>query len=158
MSKGIFQGKKGKLSRNAYIILGGFMTNQLTNSTCSELENENFRGQKNTDSTIVELTDKALEKILELASAENVSATRGLRLGVIGGGCSGLSYKMEFSDIKEKDNVIDYGNVKVFIDPKSTIYLKGIRLDYKDGLNGKGFVFENPNATNTCGCGESFSV
>lgn len=108
---------------------------------------------------IVELTDKALQQVREIAKNESPSAAnRGLRLGVIGGGCSGLSYKIEFSDLKEKDNVQDYGDIKVFIDPKSSIYLKGVRLDFKDGLNGKGFVFENPNATNTCGCGESFSV
>jgi len=108
---------------------------------------------------IVELTDKALQQVREIAKNESPSAAnRGLRLGVIGGGCSGLSYKIEFSDFKEKDNVQDYGDIKVFIDPKSSIYLKGVRLDFKDGLNGKGFVFENPNASNTCGCGESFSV
>lgn len=107
---------------------------------------------------IVEVTEKALIQIREIAKAETMTTERGLRLGVVGGGCSGLSYKIEFSDIKEKDNIQDYGDIKVFIDPKSSIYLKGVRLDFKDGLNGKGFVFENPNASNTCGCGESFSV
>jgi Fe-S cluster assembly iron-binding protein IscA len=61
-------------------------------------------------------------------------------------------------DAKDKDNVMSFGDVKVLVDPKSSIYLKGITLDYQDGLNGKGFVFENPSAKNTCGCGESFSV
>jgi iron-sulfur cluster assembly protein len=107
---------------------------------------------------IIELTEKALHQVREIAKNETDLNNRGLRLGVMGGGCSGLSYKIEFSDLKEKDNVQDYGDIKVFIDPKSSIYLKGVRLDFKDGLNGKGFVFENPNATNTCGCGESFSV
>jgi len=82
----------------------------------------------------------------------------GLRLGVSGGGCSGLSYKIEFSEPKPNDNVLEMSNVKILIDPKSAIYLKGIVLDFKDGLNGKGFVFDNPNAKNTCGCGESFSI
>ena len=81
-----------------------------------------------------------------------------MRLGVIGGGCSGLSYNIEFSELRDKDNILEYESFQVFIDPKSSIYLKGITLDYKDGLDGKGFVFENPNAKNTCGCGESFSV
>lgn len=107
---------------------------------------------------IVSVTDKALSEIEKIIAAENATDGSGLRLAVIGGGCSGLSYKMEFSQQKEKDNILQFGTVKILIDPKSTIYLKGIVLDFKDGLNGKGFVFENPNAKNTCGCGESFSV
>jgi iron-sulfur cluster assembly protein len=108
--------------------------------------------------TILSITDKALEQIKAISSNENPEGTKGLRLAVSGGGCSGLSYKIEFSDKKDRDNEFYYGGVKVLIDPKSVIYLKGIVLDYKDGLNGKGFVFDNPNAKNTCGCGESFSV
>ena len=77
---------------------------------------------------------------------------------VVGGGCSGLSYKIDFGEKTQKDNVQMIGDIQVFIDPKSSIYLKGTTLDYKDGLNGKGFVFVNPNATNTCGCGDSFAV
>ena len=107
---------------------------------------------------LIDITDKALEQIKKIAEAENTDGTKGLRLAVTGGGCSGLSYKIEFSAPKEKDNILDFHGVKVLIDPKSTIYLKGIVLDFKDGLNGKGFIFENPNAKNTCGCGESFSL
>lgn len=107
---------------------------------------------------IITITDKALEQIKHISEQENPDGSKGLRLAVIGGGCSGLSYKIEFSESKEKDNVLQYGNVKVLIDPKSVIYLKGIVLDFKDGLNGKGFSFDNPNAKNTCGCGESFSL
>ena len=70
-----------------------------------------------------------------------------------------FSYKIDFGNEKDKDRVMTFNNgLKVFIDPKSSIYLKGVILDYQDGLNGKGFIFKNPNATNTCGCGESFSV
>ena len=108
--------------------------------------------------TLINITDKALEQIKVIAANENKDGTKGLRLAVTGGGCSGLSYKIEFSDPKDKDNVLDFNGVKVLIDPKSVIYLKGIVLDFKDGLNGKGFVFDNPNAKNTCGCGESFSL
>jgi iron-sulfur cluster assembly protein len=108
--------------------------------------------------SIISITDKALEQIQSIAKAENPDGSKSLRLAVIGGGCSGLSYKIEFSDSKERDNVLQFGDVKVLIDPKSVIYLKGIVLDFKDGLNGKGFVFDNPNAKNTCGCGESFSL
>ncbi len=108
--------------------------------------------------TLISITDKAIEQIRNIAQAENPDGKKGLRLAVTGGGCSGLSYKIEFSDHKEKDNILDFDGVKVLIDPKSTIYLKGIVLDFKDGLTGKGFVLDNPNAKNTCGCGESFSL
>jgi iron-sulfur cluster assembly protein len=81
-----------------------------------------------------------------------------LRLGIKGGGCSGLTYVLDFTEPREGDTVIDYDGIKVLLDRKSTIYLGGITLDHQGGLNGKGFVFQNPHATNTCGCGESFSL
>lgn len=108
--------------------------------------------------SIITITDKAIQQIKTISVAENPEGNKGLRLAVTGGGCSGLSYKIEFSDQKERDNVLQFGDVKVLIDPKSVIYLKGIVLDFKDGLNGKGFSFDNPNAKNTCGCGESFTI
>ncbi len=107
---------------------------------------------------VVELTDKAIEQVKKIFETESKGPGFGLRLGVVGGGCSGLSYKIDFDEKKEKDNVQDYGDFQVYIDLKSSIYLKDVVLDFKDGLNGKGFVFTNPNASNTCGCGESFSV
>ncbi len=107
---------------------------------------------------LVDITEKALEQIAKIYEAESREEGVGLRLGVVGGGCSGLSYKIDFDSHKEKDHILEFEDVKVFIDLKSAIYLKGITLDFKDGLNGKGFVFVNPNAANTCGCGESFSV
>lgn len=107
---------------------------------------------------ILTITKKALEQIKVISDAENADGTRGLRLAVSGGGCSGLSYKIEFTATKEKDNILNFDGIKILIDPKSVIYLKGIVLEYKDGLNGKGFSFDNPNAKNTCGCGESFSI
>lgn len=107
---------------------------------------------------LIQITDKAISQIQTIFESEGCDYSRGLRLAVVGGGCSGLQYKIEFSDQKEKDNIIELDKVKVLIDPKSSIYLKGVVLDFKDGLNGKGFVFENPNAKNTCGCGESFTV
>lgn len=110
------------------------------------------------EQNIIRVTEKALAHIKEIYSKEGKGIDVGLRLGVVGGGCSGLSYKIEFSKKREKDNVIILDEVKIFIDPKSSIYLKDVELDFKDGLNGKGFVFNNPNANNTCGCGESFSV
>jgi iron-sulfur cluster assembly protein len=83
---------------------------------------------------------------------------KGLRIGVQGGGCSGMSYKLAFGDVKNNDYTLDISGVPVYVDPKSAIYVKGMMVDYQGGLEGKGFVFVNPNATSTCGCGESFSV
>jgi iron-sulfur cluster assembly protein len=107
---------------------------------------------------LINITDKAVNQIKNIFSQENPGPETGLRVAVVGGGCSGLSYKIEFSEKKEKDNILDIDGLKVLIDPKSSIYLKGITLDFQDGLKGKGFIFDNPNAKNTCGCGESFSV
>ena len=108
--------------------------------------------------TLVQITDKAASQIKNIFHKDHPGPNMGLRLAVVGGGCSGLQYKIEFSPKREKDKIIALEEIEVLIDPKSSIYLKGIVLDFKDGLNGKGFVFNNPNATNTCGCGESFSV
>ena len=108
--------------------------------------------------SLVQVTDRAQQEIRQIFTREEPNAETGLRLCVIGGGCSGLSYEMEFDSKQENDNVIDYNGFRVLLDPKSSIYLKGVTLDFQDGLKGKGFVFVNPNATNTCGCGESFSV
>jgi len=83
----------------------------------------------------------------------------GLRIGVVGGGCSGLSYKLDFAKSPEpQDKVYEQEGVKVFVDPKSFIYIKGLVLDYSGGLNGTGFTFKNPNASKSCGCGTSFAV
>ena len=108
------------------------------------------------DNQLVTLTESAVEKVKELLKEEEEG--KGLRLGVKGGGCSGFSYSTSFDFEKERDNILNLDGFKVFLDPKSTIYLKGIQLDYQSGLEGKGFVFQNPNASNTCGCGESFSI
>ena len=107
---------------------------------------------------IINVTEKAISHIETIFSQDHDNSNEGLRVGVVGGGCSGLSYKIEFGNFKENDRVLEFGSLKIFIDPKSSIYLKGVTLDYQDGLTGKGFIFQNPNANNTCGCGESFSV
>ena len=108
--------------------------------------------------TLVNITDKAVSHITKIFKESENESDKGLRLAVIGGGCSGLSYKIDFGIEKENDRIINFDDFNIYIDPKSSIYLKGVTLDYQDGLNGKGFIFTNPNATNTCGCGESFSV
>ena len=105
----------------------------------------------------IQLTSEAIDEIKRMLIKEN-KANLGLRVGVKGGGCSGLSYFMDFDQKKEKDNVLEFDSVKVYIDPKSDLYLNGTTLDYKDTLQEKGFRFINPNANKTCGCGESFSV
>jgi len=109
-------------------------------------------------SSVVTISEKAQAEIRAIFAREEKNAEVGLRLAVVGGGCSGLSYEMEFSERRADDTVIEYEGFEVLLDPKSTIYLKGITLDFQDGLQGRGFIFANPNATNTCGCGESFSV
>ncbi len=106
---------------------------------------------------LVSATDTAIEELKQLMKNEPAEV-EGVRLAVKGGGCSGLSYVLEFSKARDGDNTVEMGGLKFFMDRKSTIYLKGIVLDYKSGLEGKGFVFTNPNASSTCGCGESFSV
>lgn len=105
----------------------------------------------------VAITPVAAEEVKKLVAQENKPGI-GLRLGVKGGGCSGLSYDLGFTPKDDGDTVIDHEGFQVFMDPKSLIYLKGMELDYQGGLQGKGFVFVNPNAKSTCGCGESFSL
>ena len=106
---------------------------------------------------LVTATDSALRELKKLIDSEGGEVT-GVRMAVKGGGCSGMSYVLDFDKEREGDNIVEQDGVLFYMDRKSTIYLKGIQLDYKEGLQGKGFVFQNPNATNTCGCGESFSV
>lgn len=106
---------------------------------------------------LVQVTEAALAELKRLAQEEGQDKD-GIRLGVKGGGCSGFSYVREFDNQREGDLTIEHDGLKFFLDRKSAIYLKGIVLDYTGGIKGKGFVFQNPNATSTCGCGESFSV
>ena len=107
---------------------------------------------------LVSATADAIAELKRLLSEQNPDGHTGVRLAVKGGGCSGFSYVLDFDSQREGDNVLEQDGVAFYVDRKSTIYLKGIVLDYRSGLQGKGFVFQNPNATNTCGCGESFSV
>ena len=108
----------------------------------------------------IQVTDKAIAKIRSAMMKEGISPEQGgLRLGVQGGGCSGLSYSVRFdSQPRERDRVFTFDGVRVFVDPKSFIYLHGMILDYQDTLMQQGFVFVNPNSTKSCGCGSSFSA
>jgi iron-sulfur cluster assembly protein len=108
---------------------------------------------------MITVTDKAKERIVELKKEENRPAEHNIRVSVKGGGCSGLMYDLGFDDkINPADQVFEDKGVKILVDKKSLLYLLGTTLDFTDGLNGKGFQFINPNASRTCGCGESFSV
>lgn len=108
----------------------------------------------------ITVTDKAKEQIRKLMTdAGQTDPSYFLRVSVVGGGCSGLSYKMDFdNEVKPADQVFDNPDLKIVTDLKSFLYLVNTQLDYSDGLNGKGFHFINPNASRTCACGESFAV
>ncbi len=108
----------------------------------------------------INVTERAIEEIKKIMQDNNLSPeSHALRVGVRGGGCSGLSYSLAFDDKKrENDQEIELMGIKLVIDPKSLFYLGGTTLDFSDRLQGRGFVFNNPNATRTCGCGSSFAV
>ena len=108
---------------------------------------------------MITVTDKAKDKIIELRKGEGRAVYNNVRVLVKGGGCSGLMYDLNFDDeVKPADQVFEDKGIKILVDKKSLLYLVGTVLDFSDGLNGKGFQFINPNATRTCGCGESFAV
>jgi len=107
----------------------------------------------------IHVTDKARERVKALMNESGYDVNYFLRVSVVGGGCSGLSYKMDFDrELKPADQVFEDNVVKVVTDLKSFLYLVNTTLDFSDGLNGKGFHFNNPNASRTCSCGESFAV
>ena len=105
------------------------------------------------------ITPKAAQQIGKVRVENNIPESHGLRVGVKGGGCSGLTYVLGFdAEPRPNDKILELEGMKVFIDPKSLFFLSGTELDFQDGLNGKGFVFNNPQAKKTCGCGNSFGV
>ncbi len=106
----------------------------------------------------LQLTEQAIVKVKEIISSQDPKPA-GLRVGVVGGGCSGFSYQMNFvNESNGFDQVLEYDGLKVFVDQTSLMYLDGTRVDYVEGLEGAGFKFDNPNVKSTCGCGSSFSV
>ena len=108
---------------------------------------------------MIEVTNEAADQIRSLLSEDGKVETHGLRMKVIGGGCSGLQYQLSFDDvIREIDSEIEIEGVKVIVDEKSALYLVGSRLDFVDTLQESGFKIDNPNASNTCGCGQSFAA
>lgn len=109
---------------------------------------------------MIKVSETAKQKVVALMTEEGFDATKDfVRVGVKSGGCSGLSYELNFdSKTDEADKVFEDNSVRIIVDKKSFLYLVGTTLEYSGGLNGKGFVFNNPNAQRTCGCGESFSL
>ena len=109
---------------------------------------------------MIKVSDTARKKIIDLMSEDGFDAARDyVRVGVKSGGCSGLSYDLKFDkEIGENDKVFEDNDIKVAVEKKSFLYLAGTILEFSGGLNGKGFVFYNPKANRTCGCGESFSI
>lgn len=108
---------------------------------------------------MITVTERAKEKIEKLIVDDNKPVDSFVRVGVEGGGCSGLSYQLVFDNqLQPDDKIFEDKGVKIVVNKKSFLYLIGTELDFSDGLNGKGFQFNNPNATRTCGCGESFSI
>jgi len=115
--------------------------------------------EKTENKNEISLTEKAINEVKKIKDENNIPDTYSLRIGVKGGGCSGLTYTLGFdSEVREGDKSIDIDDVKMIVDWKSILYLKGTTIDYSDGLMGKGFVFNNPLAKKTCGCGSSFGV
>jgi len=108
---------------------------------------------------MINVTEKAKSRIIELRTEDSMSEDHNIRVSVKGGGCSGLMYDLGFDDkVQDSDEIFEDRGVKILVDKKSMLYLLGTTLDFSDGLNGKGFQFINPNASRTCGCGESFSI
>lgn len=108
---------------------------------------------------MIKVSDNAKAQVTKLLGEESSPVDSFVRVGVEGGGCSGLMYNLTFDNkLNEQDQVFEDKGVKVVVNKKSILYLAGTELDYSGGLNGKGFVFSNPNASRTCGCGESFSI
>jgi iron-sulfur cluster assembly protein len=116
-------------------------------------------GKPQGPATGIQVTDRAVKKIRAAMAKEGISPEQGgLRVGVMGGGCSGLSYSIKFdTQPRERDRVYEFDGVRIFVDPKSFLYLHGMTLDYEETLMRQGFNFINPNSSRSCGCGSSFS-
>lgn len=106
----------------------------------------------------IKITESALKQLRRIKEEQSVKDSNGLRVGVKGGGCSGFSYILGFDAQKEEDEVFEIGGLQVFMNKAHGLYLMGIEIDWVEGLNNRGFSFNNPNASETCGCGTSFSA
>lgn len=113
---------------------------------------------ENTVTTPVTLTEGAIIEVRKLMSEPGFDASQGLRFGVKGGGCSGMTYILGFDSVKENDRKFEIEGISCIMDKAHELYLLGMEVDWQDGLNNRGFTFRNPNASTTCGCGTSFAV
>lgn len=111
-----------------------------------------------TDTLPVQITETAMAQLKAIKSEQNIPDDHGLRIGVKGGGCAGFSYILGFDKQKENDQIFEHEGLRVFMEKAHGIYLIGMEIDWVEGLNNRGFSFNNPNATDTCGCGTSFSA
>lgn len=111
-----------------------------------------------TQTQIISLTNGAVSQLNRIRSEQSIPDDYGLRIGVKGGGCSGFSYILGFDTKSEKDEEYEIHGIRVFMEKSHAIYLLGMEIDWVEGLNNRGFTFNNPNATSTCGCGTSFSA
>ena len=114
-------------------------------------------GKQNSENPI-SLTERAARQIVKIKENENLDDGLFLRVAVEGGGCSGLSYKLGFDIRTDEDQIVESQGLSIVVDPKHLMYLDGIQIDYPDGLDARGFTFDNPNASESCGCGSSFAV
>jgi iron-sulfur cluster assembly protein len=106
----------------------------------------------------IKLTESALNQLKKIKTEQKITDDHGLRVGVKGGGCSGFSYILGFDLPKENDQIFEFEGVRIFLEKAHALYLLGMQIDWVEGLNNRGFSFNNPNATDTCGCGTSFSA
>ena len=125
---------------------------------CTTSQESSPSHEQEADAPLLGLTAKAAEKVKEIRAAEGIEDAMGLRLRVVGGGCSGFSYDLYFDTIADADKTLESHGVKLIVDQMSLMYLAGTEVDYVEGLQGAGFKFQNPNVKSTCGCGSSFSA
>ncbi|MDX2284036.1 MAG: iron-sulfur cluster assembly accessory protein [Bacteroidia bacterium] len=111
-----------------------------------------------TEAPVLSITERAAAALHDIRMQDQVPAHHYLRVGVKGGGCSGLTYILDFDERREFDDLIQISGIEVLLDKRHALYLAGMEVDYQQGLNDRGFVFNNPNAKTSCGCGTSFSV
>lgn len=111
-----------------------------------------------TTTNLITVTESAAKEVRTIREQDNIGANKYLRLGVKGGGCSGLSYILEFEEKTDMDELIQENGIDIIVDKRHALYISGMQLDYEYGLNNRGFIFNNPNAKSTCGCGTSFSA
>jgi iron-sulfur cluster assembly accessory protein len=134
------------------------MSEELHQHDEGHADSHSKRVEENAALPDVNLTPKAVEMVRKMRDKEGLGAEQGMRIGVVGGGCSGFQYQLNFDSEKEGDRVARFGDVRVLVDEISFPYIAGTTLDFVEGLHGAGFKFDNPRASRTCGCGSSFSA